>query len=183
MPIVRLVLAAALGLGLLAQPVEARAQTRPSLDTLAGGLSQLYQSVRRNLIEAAEAMPEELYGFRPVADVRTFGQIVGHVANAQYNFCASGSTQDRPATGNAELLTSKAELVAALHASFEFCDRAYAAAGDDQLHAESTFGSASITRGYALVYNVAHDNEHYGNIVTYMRINGLVPPSSARGSR
>lgn len=63
------------------------------------------------------------------------------------------------------------------------CDKAFAAASDEALHAASTLGQVPMTRGYALVYNIAHDNEHYGNMVTYMRMKGLVPPSSARNRR
>jgi uncharacterized damage-inducible protein DinB len=178
-----LTLALALPLSIVQPALSAQTPERPSLESLSGGVMQLYQSIRRNIIEAAEAMPEEHYAFRPTEDVRTFGQLVGHVANAQINFCSAGSTDPRPAMGNAEQLASKAELAAALKQSMDFCDRAFAAASDETLHAASTFGQVPITRGYALVYNIAHDNEHYGNMVTYMRMKGLVPPSSARGRR
>ena len=161
------------------------APARPDLTSLSGGVSQLYQSIRRNIVEAAEAMPEEHYTFKPADDVRTFGQLIGHVVNTHYNFCtAGGSTATRTFTGNAETtLTTKADLVAALKTSYEFCDAAYAAATNEALMAASKFGQADITKGYALVFNVAHDNEHYGNIVTYMRLKGLVQPSTARTRR
>jgi len=180
---VSVTLALGLSLSLAASAVRAQTPPRPSLESLSGGVMQLYQSIRRNILEAAEAMPEEHYAFRPTEDVRTFGQLVGHVANAQVNFCTAGSTETRPAMGNAEQLTAKAELVAALKESMNLCDRVFAAASDEALHAASTFGQVPITRGYALVYNIAHDNEHYGNMVTYMRMKGLVPPSSARNRR
>ncbi|HUF46169.1 MAG TPA: DinB family protein [Vicinamibacterales bacterium] len=168
-------------------PVAAAAQTppRPDLTSLSGGVTQLYQSTRRNVLEAAEAMPEGHYVFKPTDDVRTFGPIIGHVVNTHYNFCtAGGSTATRTMTGNAEqMYTTKADLVTALRMSFEFCDAAYAAATDQALLTASRFGQAEITTGYALVFNVAHDNEHYGNLVTYMRLKGLVPPSTARTRR
>jgi hypothetical protein len=77
-------------------------------------------------------------------------------------------------------LKTKAELVAALKESAAFCDVAYDTMTDATVGAPAKFGSAAITVGYALTYNVAHDNEHYGNMVTYLRLKGLVPPSSAR---
>jgi len=155
------------------------APARPDLTSLSGGVTQLYQSIRRNVIEAAEAMPAEHYGFKPADDVRTFGQLVGHVVNTHYNFCtAGGSTATRTFTANAETtLTAKADLVAALRTSYEFCDAAYAAADDQALASASKFGQADITKGYALVFNVAHDNEPIGLVFQHHR---LEPPHDLR---
>ena len=77
----------------------------------------------------------------------------------------------------------RAELAAALKASVEFCDAGYADLTDAQVMAPAKFGQANITKGYALTFNIAHDNEHYGNMVTYLRLKGLVPPSTARTRR
>jgi len=183
--VVTRVLSAFVLTSVIAAPASAQTPARPDLTSLSGGVKQLYQSIRYNVLTAAETMPEEHYAFKPADDVRTFGQIIGHVINTHYNFCtAGGSTATRTFTGNAETtLTTKADLVAALRTSYEFCDAAYAAADDQALVAASKFGQADITKGYALVFNVAHDNEHYGNIVTYMRLKGLVPPSTARTRR
>lgn len=168
--------------------VSASAQTPapappPGMDTLAGGLGQLYRSIRTNVMEAAELMPEEHYSFKPSADVRSFGELVGHVTNTHYNFCSAAREVASPARINHETLKTKAELVAALKTSLEFCDAGYTGLTDPQVLAPAKFGQAAITKGYALVYNIAHDNEHYGNMVTYLRLKGLVPPSSARVRR
>ena len=149
------------------------------LTNLAGGMKSLYRSIRQNILEAAELMPEDKYAFKPSADVRTFGQLVGHVTNTHYNFCSAAREVPSPNKRNNETLTTKAELVAALKESLAFCDAAYELS-DTDLIKPAKFGTAAITRGYALTYNIAHDNEHYGNIVTYLRLNGLVPPSTAR---
>ena len=149
------------------------------LTNFAGGMKSLYRSIRQNIIEAAELMPEDKYAFKPSPDVRTFGQLVGHVTNTHYNFCAAARELPSPNKKNNETLTTKAELVAALKESLAFCDAAYELTDADVLK-PAKFGTAPITRGYALTYNIAHDNEHYGNIVTYLRLNGLVPPSTAR---
>lgn len=176
--------------GLLLCPVvttvalaQSPAAPRPQLDTLAGGLSQLYRSIRLNVLEAAELMPEEHYQFRPASDVRSYGELVGHVTNTHYNFCSAARGVASPATVNHETLKTKAELVDALKASLAFCDAAYDGLTDAQVLEPAKFGQASITRGYALTFNVAHDNEHYGNMVTYLRLKGLVPPSTARARR
>lgn len=162
---------------------DAAPQTTPSLSSFSGGLGSLYQSIRRNVVEAAERMPEEHFAFKPTPDVRSFGELVGHITNTHYNFCAPARGENRPATPNHETLATKAELVAALKASIEFCDRAYDHLDDQGLVAPATFGNTTVTRGYLLTYNIAHDNEHYGNMVTYFRLKGLVPPSTARTLR
>ena len=152
----------------------------PKMDTLAGGVTSLYRAIRANLIEAAELMPEADYAFAPSPDVRSFGQLVGHVANTQYNFCTPARGLANPNRANLETLKTKTELVAALRTSLEFCDPVYHALTDADMTAPATWGTMTITKGYALTYNVAHDNEHYGNMVTYLRLKGLVPPSTAR---
>lgn len=155
----------------------------PAMSTLSGGMRSLYQSIRRNVLEAAELMPEAEYTFRPTPEVRSFGQLVGHLANTHYNFCSAARGVTHPGKGDQEKLASKAQLVQALKDSITFCDAAYEGITDAGLMAPATFGSAAITKGYALTYNIAHDNEHYGNMVTYLRLKGLVPPSTARSAR
>jgi len=145
---------------------------------LSASVTSLYRSIRKNLVGAAEKMPEEHYGFRPTPEVRSFGEIIGHVANAQYNFCTAALGVPSPNTENLERKATKAELVKALNDALAFCDKAYDGLTDDGLHAAAKFGTSAITGGYALIFNIAHDNEHYGNLVTYMRMKGLVPPSS-----
>ena len=152
----------------------------PKLESLAEGMKSLYGSIRRNVMEAAELMPEAEYAFKPTPDVRSFGELVGHVTNTHYNFCTAARGVPSPSKLNHETLRTKAELVAALKASVTFCDAAYDGATDATIAAPAKFGAAVITVGYALTYNIAHDNEHYGNMVTYLRLKGLVPPSSAR---
>jgi uncharacterized damage-inducible protein DinB len=159
---------------------KAQAPAPPDLTTMSGGLVSLYRSIRLNLIEAAELMPEEHYGFAPAGDVRTYGQLVGHVANTQYNFCTPARDVPNPNKVNLETLKTKAELVAALKAAIAFCDAAYDSLTDAAMAQATKFGQAPITKGYSLTFNVAHDNEHYGNMVTYLRLKGLVPPSTAR---
>jgi uncharacterized damage-inducible protein DinB len=162
---------------------QAQAPAPPKMDTLSGGVTSLYRAIRANLIEAAELMPEADYTFAPSPDVRSFGQLVGHVANTQYNFCTPARGVANPNRANLENLKTKTELVAALKTSLEFCDAIYDTATDADMTAQALFGTTTITKGYALTYNVAHDNEHYGNMVTYLRLKGLVPPSTARAIR
>lgn len=143
----------------------------------------LYEQVRGYVIQAAEDMPEEHYGFQPTAEVRTFGELIGHIANAQYSFCAAAVGEESPNSEDIEeTRTTKAELVEAVRAAFGYCDEVYAQMTDAAaLETVSSFGG-DRTRLWVLTFNATHDNLHYGNIVTYMRLNGLVPPSSQGSS-
>jgi len=137
----------------------------------------LYKGMKTILITAAEGMPEEKYGFRPVEGVRTFGQIVGHAADANYGFCSSVLGKPNPGLKIEQSKTTKAELIAALKEAFVYCDQAYDAL-TDATGAELMPGSTSTPKTGMLTVNIVHTIEHYGNLVTYMRMNGLVPPTS-----
>lgn len=143
-------------------------------------IAQVYEVVKGHLTAAAEQMPEEFYGYRPVDEVRSFGEIIGHVANANFMICSGAGEMESTATGDYEKETSKAALVAAIKKSFEFCDAAYQMS-DAKAMEEMDFFGGPATRLMVLAFNATHDYEHYGNLVTYMRSNGQVPPSSQRG--
>lgn len=140
--------------------------------------THVYAGSQKVLRLAAEAMPEEAYGFRPVDTVRTFGQIIGHLADGQTLFCSRvlGVEDDSPDVE--ETTSGKAELLAALDAAFAVCDRAYAAM-DDAVAVETIriMGSDTPKLGVLNVNNL-HVIAHYGNLVTYLRMNGIVPPTS-----
>jgi len=168
----------------LAIPALAAAQDAPKPPappmTASGGLKSLHAQVRGFIIRAAESMPEEHYAFKPTPDVRSFGELLGHIATAQYNFCTPVRKVANPNKDNLEkTATTKAALVAALKDSFAFCDPAYDMA-DAGLTEMVMWAKREVAAGYTLTFNVAHNNEHYGNIVTYLRMNGIVPPSSRR---
>jgi uncharacterized damage-inducible protein DinB len=139
---------------------------------------ELWREVTRNFAQAAMEVPESLYAFRPAPTVRTFGEIVGHVAGSQDNMCGIALGEaPRPEDAVERSKSSKADLVAALQASSAFCERAYAQSEAAARGQAELFGR-SRTRLSILGLNAIHNAEHYGNLVTYMRINGLVPPSS-----
>ena len=151
--------------------------------TVAASIKSGYAGVKRNLIEAAQAMPESDYGFKPNPDIRAFGQLFGHVANAQFLYCSAARGEENPNMGhNLEELTSKADIVKALQDSFTYCDAAYDALTDDNLQQMTTnpMGRGQIARGAILANNVVHNNEMYGTTAVYMRAHGMVPPSTAR---
>ncbi|HWG35654.1 MAG TPA: DinB family protein [Gemmatimonadaceae bacterium] len=135
-------------------------------------------TVSKYLARSAAAVPESSYAYKPVATVRSFGQLVAHVAGSQMMFCAAALGEKVPAEDDFEKRNmSKAELVKALDESNTYCARAYAVSPSNLGGAVEMFGE-HFTQGGVLVLNATHDNEHYGNMVTYMRMLGLVPPSS-----
>jgi uncharacterized damage-inducible protein DinB len=138
----------------------------------------LWEQVRDCILRAAEEVPEAMYSYRPVAGVRTFGELIGHIAGAQNTFCALALGEKPPREDAIETAhLTKASLLQALRESNAYCARAYAQDASALTAPAAAFGGKR-TRSYMLMLNVAHDNEHYGSIVTYMRMNGMVPPSS-----
>ena len=138
---------------------------------------QAYTSVKNDILKSAEKMPEENYGFKPAPRVRTFGQILGHVAEEQYFFCGSVKGEQKAADIE-KAKTSKADLLAALHDSFAYCDAVYDGLTDATAVQMIKVGQSQSTRLKMIWGNTVHDNSHYGNLVTYLRIKGLVPPST-----
>jgi uncharacterized damage-inducible protein DinB len=166
----------ALALAAPAAEQTAPASANPMVASVRGG----YDLVKGHILKAAEQIPEEHYAFKASPDVRSLGQLFGHIADANFMICGMATGQ-KPEMENIEKTkTSKADLTAALAASFKFCD-----VGFEKLTAASAsetvkfFLPGTHTRLSVLTFNTAHDFEHYGNIVTYMRLKGLVPPSSA----
>ena len=168
-----------LAIATLAGQAEVRAQqpaTPP--DVAVSTVRGLWQSMTDYVTRAAADLPDSLYAYKPVATVRTFGQLIGHVAGAQYMICAAALGD--PPRGEDEIektKTTKAGLLAALRASTEYCGRAYAQTDAAAQQRTQLFGQER-SRLAALGINATHNAEHYGNLVTYMRMNGLVPPSS-----
>lgn len=150
----------------------------PTANPLSSEVASDYRAVRDYFIKAAEEMPESEYGFKPSPAVRTFAQQVAHVADDQYNLCAParGETRKAAYTEIEKTLSTKAELIPALKAAFAYCDAAYDALTDNG--GTEMVGAQRRTKFGMLNWNMWHTWEHYGNIVVYLRIKGLVPPSS-----
>ena len=138
----------------------------------------LWDGVRGYITDAAAEVPESMYSYRPTPEVRTFGELIGHIAGSQKMFCAWALGDKAPAEDAVEkAATKKAALVAALKESNDYCTRAYKLKDAALTGMVDMFGQQR-SKLFVLLENAAHDNEHYGNIVTYMRLNKMVPPSS-----
>jgi uncharacterized damage-inducible protein DinB len=154
--------------------------------SLANTAKVMHSTIRRNLAEAAENMPASDYSFKPTAEARTFAQLIGHVASGNFLMCSSAKGEKSPAAANYEQLTDKAALVKALNEALSYCDQVYEATTDANFNQPVKVGLApnmgptDTIRGAVLNFNVTHNNEHYGNIVVYLRLKGQTPPSTAR---
>ena len=158
----------------------------PTLD-IAGFLKLQHQNIRRNLAAAAEKMPDADYNFRPqgaAPEVMTFGQLIAHLVAANYSICASAKPETAPKhTANDKEIQPKADLVKMLNEALTYCDVIYDAQTSTSINEMlKRTGPNNTTleraRGNSLINNLTHNNEHYGNLVTYLRAKGIVPPSS-----
>ena len=158
----------------------ANAQISPDLPNPTGApnpltatLSLFRSNMQAKIMKAADAMPESKYSYRPTKDVRSFGEIVTHVADISYTLCSNAKGEANPATPAAKV--SKTEIVAYLKGSFGYCDGAYSRFTDAHLNDPADFFGFKTNKMFILTQVGNHDALHYGNLVTYLRINGLVP--------
>jgi uncharacterized damage-inducible protein DinB len=167
-------------LALVAIPVVGLPQEPPAppASPIAASEKGFYALVSGEVVAAAEKMPEENYSFKPTPEVRSFGQLVGHVADAQYGFCSTATGESNPVKAIEKTKTSKADLVAALKDAVAYCNKAYAGMTDAQGSQMVKMMNFNVARLTVLSVNTAHTDEHYGNMVTYLRLKGIVPPSS-----
>jgi uncharacterized damage-inducible protein DinB len=166
----------ALALAMGAGAVWAQGKPGPWSSTVKAG----WGGLKKNLTGSAALLPEADYGFKPAPAVRSFGQLIGHLANDHYLICSAAKGEKNPQTGvDFEKTTGKAALVKALQDSIAYCDGVYDTITDTKGAEIVEIFGGSYPRLGALTINVTHSSEHYGNLVTYLRLKGLVPPSSA----
>lgn len=134
--------------------------------------------VKGAVARTAEKVPEDVYAFKPTPDVRSLGQLIGHIADSQFGMCATAAGEKPPMSGIEKSMTTKAELSKALNDSVAYCDKVMAGMTDARGAEVVKFFAGPSPRLMVLSFNTAHSYEHYGNLVTYMRLKGIVPPSS-----
>jgi uncharacterized damage-inducible protein DinB len=168
-----------LAAGVAAAQTPSNPPAPPQSISLSDGLKRAWAGVKQNVVEAAQKMPEENYSFKPTPAVRSFGEVIGHIIGGNYLYCSRASGEAAPKT-EFEKLATKAELVKALEESVAACDAVITKITDDALVQKVKAGNNEMARGIFVAGVIAHANEHYGNLVTYMRLKGLVPPSTER---
>jgi uncharacterized damage-inducible protein DinB len=171
-------LAVAVGMVLGASTVSA--QTTGGVAPHIATLKAQAETIRSFVLRTAEKIPEDLYSFKPTPEVRSVSALLGHIADGNNLLCglaASGKTVVNQAN---EKKTTRADIVAALKASYAACDKVFAETTDANASAPVDFFGQKETRLGVLAFNNSHMWEHYGNLVTYMRLKNIVPPSSER---
>lgn len=163
----------------LIAPAAASAQNGTvTTDTLAASSKALFGIASDYITRSAEKMPAENYAWRPTPEVRTFGQLIAHIADGQYIICSRALGEKPPVSDIEKTKTTKSELVQALAGAFDYCGRAHTTLGGAK-GAEITNGpGGKHPRIGVLYFNSMHTFEHYGNVITYLRLKGIVPPSS-----
>jgi len=136
-------------------------------------ISIFRSNMQDKIMKSAAAMPESKYSYRPTKDVRSFAEILAHVAEISYALCSNAKGEPAPAATTAK--ASKAKIVAELKSAFEYCDGVYSGFSDAHLNDPGNFWGAKTNKMFILTQVANHDALHYGNLVTYLRQNGLVP--------
>ncbi len=141
-------------------------------------VTQTYTAVKNNIMKSAEKMPEDGYGFKPMPDIRSFGEVLNHVAESQMRTCATVAGDEKKASGAGKM--TKADVTAALNDAFAECDKAFGSLSDANA-AETIKTPAGQRSRLGLLAGISgHDREQYGILAMYLRLKGLVPPSSER---
>ena len=133
---------------------------------------------KNDVLGSVAKIPDDLWSYQPTKDVRTVAQLFAHIADAQYEFCGLNTEGKSVSKDIEKTKKTKAEIVPALNDAFAYCESAYASMTDADAAQLVSFFNMKITKLGAMDFNIAHNMEHYGNLVTYMRIKGIVPPSS-----
>jgi uncharacterized damage-inducible protein DinB len=154
------------------------AQDKPANPLIATSKA-IFAISKGDVMGSIEKVPDELWNYQPTKDIRTMGQLFAHIADGQYEFCGVASEGKVVSKDIEKTMKTKAEVSAALKDAFAYCDAAFAGMTDAKASEIVPFFGMKITRLGALDFNTAHNMEHYGNLVTYMRLNNIVPPSSA----
>ena len=173
------VASAVLPAALYAQGAAPAAGANPATQAVKGQFGMIKGVVART----AEKVPEELYSFKATPEVRSIAQLLGHIADSQFGMCAAAAGEKPPQSGIEKSMTTKAQLTKAVTDSNAYCDKVIAGMDDKKGMEIIQFFTGATPRLHVLTFNIAHSYEHYGNLVTYMRLKGIVPPSSESNSR
>jgi uncharacterized protein YciI/uncharacterized damage-inducible protein DinB len=138
-----------------------------------------YASEKRNLLEAVEKVPDTTFAYRPTAEVMTFGELVVHISNSNFSDCSVLKGEANPNAGDKKPV-AKADVVGFLKSSYDYCDPVIAALADARLSDKVQRGTREVVKANSGVHILWHPSLHYGNLITYMRLKGIVPPETER---
>ena len=152
-------------------------QSQPANPLIASSRA-IFNVSKNDVLGSVDKIPADLWGYRPTPEVRTIGQLFAHIADGQYEFCGVASEGKVVSKNIEKTVEGRDDIIAALKEAFSYCDAAFANLTDATAAEQVKFMGMGITRLAAMDFNTAHNMEHYGNLVTYMRLKNIVPPSS-----
>jgi uncharacterized damage-inducible protein DinB len=153
--------------------------TARAADEIVGPLRTQWGITRDLVVNLVQIMPEDKYDYKPTPEIRSFREIVGHLILENYNFMSMVAGEPAPDKAKFEALKSRDELTKALAESYAFGERTLATLTDAKAVEKITMRGQSVVRWYPILYNIQDSMDHYGNLVVYVRLNGLVPPRTA----
>jgi uncharacterized damage-inducible protein DinB len=156
--------------------------TAQAADDIVGPLRTQWGVTRDLVVNLVQIMPEEKYDYKPTPEIRSFRETIAHMILENYNFMSMVAGASAPDKAKFEALKSKDELIKALSESYAFGERTLAALTDTTAVEKITMRGKSVVRWYPALYNIQDSMNHYGNLVVYVRLNGLVPPRTAAAS-
>lgn len=173
--------------GLWTMPIQAQATMSAAATTPAQVVDQLLNAVERDMVPLVEAMPADKFNFAPTngnfKGVRTFAQQVQHVAVANYYMFGDASGIKPEHMADLKNMKTKAQLVQALKESFAFAHRAIGTLNNQNALDPVKPVDGISTRAGVMVFAIVHMNDHFGQMVEYLRMNGIVPPSSRHAGK
>jgi uncharacterized damage-inducible protein DinB len=153
--------------------------TARAADEIVGPLRTQWGITRDLVVNLVQIMPEDKYDYKPTPEIRSFREIVGHLILENYNFMSMVAGEPAPDKAKFEALKSRDELTKALAESYAFGEHTLATLTDAKAVEKITMRGQSVVRWYPILYNIQDSMDHYGNLVVYVRLNGLVPPRTA----
>jgi len=165
---------------LLVGAVLAVANAAPAQNPVSDAVRSVAQRQTKNIVQAAEEMPADKYGYKPTPAQMSFGDVVAHLIREGNNYlCSASSGMKQPDADKFAGTDPKDKLVAGLRESFKFCETALAQVQDAQLgDSIDFFGGRRVTKGMAALITVADWADHYSQMAIYLRLNGHLPPTA-----
>ena len=165
-------------LPLFAVSLCATAALAQTASPLTADAKKIYDITKRNILASVDKLPEDKFAYKPTDGVRTYAQLLGHIGDANYGMCAAAKGETRERSTIEKTTSTRTAMTEALKGAFAYCDSVFDSMTDAKGAETVKFFLGTTTRLGVLSFNSAHNMEHYGNLVTYMRMNGVVPPSS-----
>jgi uncharacterized damage-inducible protein DinB len=148
---------------------------------VSAALRDILPSRQKNTVAAVEAMPADKFNYKPTAAQRTFSQLVVHIAETNYLLCSKAAAVSPPKVEDVKDSDSKAKLVAALKASYDFCSDTLGKMDDSKLtETTEVFGGKQVTRAWLSLILVGAWDDHYAEAAMYLRLNGVLPPTARK---